>query len=1142
MRPSRHTNKGILGVLCVAALVAALCLGSVASATASGAPAVAPAGVWSPFAAFDGVVLAPTVTGFNPSSAPVGARVTVSGTNFIDVTGVAFNGTPALVNSLTSDTQLTATVPAGATSGPISVTNPGGTGSSTSSFGVIVVAAPTVSGFSPASGAIGTGVTITGANFDWATSVTFNSVAAAFIKVDDGQITATVPAGATSGFIAVTSPSGTGTSASSFAVTWPAPTVSGIAPASGPVGTVVTVTGTHLTGATAVTFGGAAAVFSVTDDSHISATVPSGAVSGAVSVTTPGGSAASATPFTVTPAITGFSPTSGPVGTLVTISGTSLSGATAVTFGGAAAASFTPSATQVTATVPPGAFTGVITVTTPGGTATSAGTFTVTVVPPPTLGGFTPTSGPVGTSVTVTGTGFLGATAVTFGGVPATIFSAVSGTSITATVPAGAHTGKVAVTAPGGTATSAADFTVSTPTITGFTPTSGLAGTTVTITGTGFSGATAVRFNGTDAAFIVNTSTQITATVPDGATTGPVTVATPSGNVTSAGSFTVTSGAPVISSIDPLSVTAYGTSSIRLYVAGSGFESGAAQVVWNSVVLSPATPPAGPAPNPTAQLYVTIPTTLLATPTTASIRVRNPGSGLESNAIIITVAGPTISSIAPASAANSATAQVVELVGTSLNLAGTPGIVLRGITGTATAGVTVTATNVSLLLGSNTRITGTLNLATAGTGGAPAPAGSYDVSLVYTQDGPKTITLAGAFTVTGASLSSIDPVTTTNGATALLLTLKGTGLKALVGPVVTLKGPGTTGTTVVTGTGVQASNDGTTMTATFNLASPTFVQAGRYDAVITYLGGKLTLAQALTVNNAVPVANWLNPGTVWAGSVQPTTLTVNGSGFMPVPALLGATGSVISVGPRVTNNTTFVSATQITAPLLVSDVSQAGVVAITVTNPAPGGGASAPVTLTVSPETTLPSSTITGSDLAWHRTPVTLTVTATDAQSGIQLVQSRIQPAAWTTLSGTTLVVPAPADHSGDGAKLVQVQATDWCNKVQALPTDVTVYIDTRGPTTTASCPASVVKGKTLKLTYKAKDALSPTCAVTLKLRKTNGDTVKTFSLGQKRSNVSGSYSFKCNLGKGKYRYYVYAKDLAGNPQTSVGSDAFQVK
>jgi hypothetical protein len=589
-------------------------------------------------------------------------------------------------------------------------------------------------------------------------------------------------------------------------------------------------------------------------------------------------------------------------------------------------------------------------------------------------------------------------------------------------------------------------------------------------------------------------------------------------------------------------VAAYGTAPVRLYVAGSGFEPGAAEVRWNGVVLAPATPPPGSAPNPTAQLYVTIPTTLLATPTTASIRVRNPGSGLESNAMIITVAGPTISSIAPAGAANSAAAQVVELVGTSLNLAGTPGIVLRGTSGTPTAGVTVTATNVSLLLGSTTRITGTLNLATAATGGAPAPAGVYDVSLVYTQDGPKTITLAGAFTVTGASLSSIDPATTTNGATALLLTLKGTGLRTLVGPVVTLKGPGASGTTVVTGTGVQASNDGTAMTATFNLTAPTFVQAGHYDAVVTYLGGKLTLAQALTVNNAVPVANWLNPGTVWAGSVQPTTLTVNGSGFMPVPALLGATGSVVHVGPRVTNNTAFVSTTQVTVPLLVSDLSQAGVVAITVSNPAPGGGTSAPVTLTVSPETTLPGSTIAGNDTAWHRTAVTLTVTATDAQSGIQFVQSRIQPAAWTTLSGTTLVVPAPADHSGDGAKLVQVQATDWCNKVQALPTDATVYIDTRGPTTTASCPASVVKGRTLKLTYKAKDALSPTCAVTLKLRKTNGDTVKTFSLGQKRSNVSGSYSFTCNLGKGKYRYYVYAKDLAGNAQTSVGSDAFQVK
>lgn len=338
------------------------------------------------------------------------------------------------------------------------------------------------------------------------------------------------------------------------------PVISSFAPATGASGTIVVISGTNLNGATAVAFNGkASANFSVDSATQITATVASSSTTGKVTVTTPGGTAASAANFTVLdpPTITSFNPTSGPVGTSVTITGTNFTGATAVKFNSAAAASFTvDSATQITATVASGTTTGKITVTTAAGSGLSANNFTVTGVP--TISSFSPASGPVGTVVVVTGTNFTGATAVAFNGKAASSFTVNSATQITATVASGTTTGKITVTTPGGTATSANSFTVTAPpTISSFNPGSGPVGTAVIITGTNFTGTTAVAFNGKAAAsFTVNNSTQITATVATSSTTGKITVTTPAGTATSATNFTVTAGGTTLDlSIEGLYVT-----------------------------------------------------------------------------------------------------------------------------------------------------------------------------------------------------------------------------------------------------------------------------------------------------------------------------------------------------------------------------------------------------------------------------------------------------------------------------------------------------------------------------------------------------------------------------------------------------------
>src|SRR5207237_2832757 len=132
-----------------------------------------------------------------------------------------------------------------------------------------------------------------------ATALTFNGTSSSFTVNSSTSIQATVPTGATSGPLSVTTPGGTATSSSSFTVTASAPTITSFTQASGPVGSSVTISGTAFTGATAVTFNGVSASFTVNSATTIQATVPASATTGPISVTTPGGTTTSPTAFTL---------------------------------------------------------------------------------------------------------------------------------------------------------------------------------------------------------------------------------------------------------------------------------------------------------------------------------------------------------------------------------------------------------------------------------------------------------------------------------------------------------------------------------------------------------------------------------------------------------------------------------------------------------------------------------------------------------------------------------------------------------------------------------------------------------------------------------------------------------------------------
>ena len=141
----------------------------------------------------------PTVSSFAPASGIAGqAVVKLVGTYLAGTSSVTFNGKSAAF-TVVSDTTLLATVPKGATTGPIAVTTGAGT-ATTGDFTVTL----TITGVAPSFGPVGTPVVISGDGFTGTTQVKFNNKPAVFDAVSDTSIETTVPAGATTGAVIVT--------------------------------------------------------------------------------------------------------------------------------------------------------------------------------------------------------------------------------------------------------------------------------------------------------------------------------------------------------------------------------------------------------------------------------------------------------------------------------------------------------------------------------------------------------------------------------------------------------------------------------------------------------------------------------------------------------------------------------------------------------------------------------------------------------------------------------------------------------------------------------------------------------------------------------------------------------------------------
>lgn len=353
-----------------------------------------------------------TVTFTAPSS---GQSATFSSGNTAQTngSGIATLAAPT-ANSSAGAYTVTASVSGGTTSASFSLTNSAGAPASIAvSTGNNQTAAISTAFATPLSVIVKDAL----ANPISGVSVTFNAPGSGASGTFAGSATvntnssgvATAPAftanGTAGNYSVVASVGGLGSTASFSLTNSAIPTVTSLSTSAGATGggTTVVITGTNLTGATAVQFGSTAATsYTVNSATQITATAPAGSA-GTVDITvttTFGTSATSASDqftYTAAPTVTSVSPASGSVsgGGSVTISGANLSSAIAVKFGSTAAASITSnSATQIVVPAPAGsAGTVDITVTTAGGTSVTSASDRYTYVAPPTAGAVTASVG-----------------------------------------------------------------------------------------------------------------------------------------------------------------------------------------------------------------------------------------------------------------------------------------------------------------------------------------------------------------------------------------------------------------------------------------------------------------------------------------------------------------------------------------------------------------------------------------------------------------------------------------------------------------------------------------------------------------------------------------------------------------------------
>ena len=925
----------------------------------------------------------PTIASLSTPSIAAGTTpattITLTGANFIAVStdgsgnylsgSLVYSGTTALAVTAGTSTSITASISPTLVSSTgrlnLTVHNPGG---ATSSASVLTVVGPTITTLTPntavAAGAAFT-LTVTGTNFVTNSTVLWGSTALETTHGSATSLTAAVTSIqlASSGpqNVTVENSSMASSSASAFAVNGPAITsLSSTSAFAGSAAFTLTVTGINFVGGSTVLWNTTPLATGFVSATSLTAAVTPVqiAAAGSQNVTVQNSSAASssASPFAVVgPTIASLSPVSAVAGAAaftLTVTGTGFVGASTVMWGATALETTYGSATSLTASVTSTQFASAgpqnITVRNSSAASSAANTFTVSG---PTIISMNPTSVPAGaavTTVTVTGANFIAEVtdgsgnyvsgSLVYSGTTALAVTAGTSTSITAILPptmvAAAGPLSLTVHNPGGATSSASTLTVAGPAIASLSPTSASAGDvafTLTVTGTNFVSGSTVLWGESALATTYGSATSLTAAVTSAqlasAGSQSVTVKNSSAASSAASDFTV--NGPAITALSP-TATAAGGAAFTVTVTGINFVGGSA-VLWGSTPLTTTLT----TPGSTTSLTAAVTSTQLAAAGSARVTVKN-SSAASSAASTFAVDGPTISSVSPMPVVAGASAAAITVTGANFIAEVTDG----GGNFVSGSLVYCGATALAVTAGTSTSITATLPPTLI------ASTGALSIT-VHNPGGAKSS--ASTLTVAGPTITSLSPTSADAGGAAFTLTVAGTNFVS--------------GSTVMWGATALTTTYGSATSLTAAVTSGQLASAGSPKVTVRNSSGATSSADAFTVTG--PTITALSPTSVAAGAAA-FTLTVTGIGFV--------TGSTV-LWNSVALETTYGSATSLTAAVTSTQLARTGTPKVTVQNtsaassPASAFSVNGPTLASLSPSSAAAGSaaftlTVTGTNFA----------------------------------------------------------------------------------------------------------------------------------------------------------------------------------